>query len=289
MADFYEEKEMNEAEEITGNKKKNKLPVIITGGAIAVILAVIAYWILISAENAVLNKNSKVEVYVMSEDMAKGTQLIDASVFIKKEVNSDVVPANAVTDISKLKDTYAIYDISKNTVITENMFRSKIAAENGTREISFDLASLAGSVNGTIRASDYIDLYILTVTGASSKYADAKETADTKESESETSGYIIDNKEKESQEEVVESIKKGNVSIKPTYTHIYVTAAYTADGVLIANNDTESKATRFTIVVPEADADYIIGAYSMDNTVFYATKWTDKAVNEAADRDTVIK
>ena len=121
--DFYEEDEINEAEEIADEKKdKKKLPVIIIGGAIAIIFAVVAYWLLISAENTLLNKNNKTEVYILNTDLKKGTRLTTPSIFLKAKIDEDLVPVNAITDISTLQDTYILYDISKNTIITSDMF-----------------------------------------------------------------------------------------------------------------------------------------------------------------------
>ena len=170
MADnFYREDELIDIENQEAKKedkakrkeKRNgKLSIAIIAGLVSIVIASLSYWLLLSAENRVLSEYDRTSVYVLSSDIAAGTQITDKSYFTEKQIDSSVVPENAITDLSQIKDTYALYDLSKNTVLTDNMFYSINDAENGTKEIGISLSSLTSGVNGIIRESDYIDLYI---------------------------------------------------------------------------------------------------------------------------------
>ena len=251
MSDFYDDEVLEKAENEVEKKKekekkKGKLPLILSGGAIAIIFAVVIYWILLSAETTVMSKYEKKQVFTLNKSISRGTKVDDPSIFSMKEIDAKIVPDNAITDLNSIKDMYAMCTLTKNTVLTKDMFYTVAKSENGTREISFALSGLSGSVNGTIRAADYIDLYILTP-------------------------YIVN-------KEFPGAVEENSISASPTYKKLYVSAAYTEEGVKIQNDDTTSIASRFTIVVPEKDADFIIGAFVTDNTTFMATKWTESAV-----------
>ena len=281
MSEFYEGEDIEKAEveaevqKEKNKKKKGKLSVLLAGGAIAIIFAIVAYWILLSAETAALSKYEKRKVYVLNQDIPKGMQILEPNIFSIKDIDATMVPENAVTNLAVLKDTYAAYNLSANSVITNDMFYSIDTAEKGNREVSFEIANLSGNVNGTIRASDFIDLYILTPKDSTNIYAD--------KDNQEFPGVSDKDKEntetKESSDSVINTDKElSKIAVKPTYSKLYVSAVYTSDGVKIQNGDTTSIATRFTIVVPNDEADYIIGAFVTNNTVIMATKWTDKAL-----------
>lgn len=282
MSEFYEGEDIEKAEveaevqKEKSKKKKGKLPVLLAGGAIAIIFAIVTYWILLSAETAALSKYEKRKVYVLNQDIPKGTQILEPNIFSIKDIDATMVPKNAVTDLVTLKNTYAAYNLSENSVITSDMFYKIDAAEKGNREISFEIANLSGNINGTIRASDFIDLYILTPKDSTNIYAD-KDKQD-------FPGVSDKDKENKETEESTDSIintdkELSQIAVKPTYSKLYVSAAYTSDGVKIQNGDTTSIATRFTIIVPNDEADYIIGAFVTDYTVIMATRWTDKALS----------
>ncbi|WP_027431979.1 CpaB family protein [Lachnospira multipara] len=263
MADnFYREDELIDIENQEAKKedkakrkeKRNgKLSIAIIAGLVSIVIASLSYWLLLSAENRVLSEYDRTSVYVLSSDISAGTQITDKSYFTEKQIDSSVVPENAITDLSQIKDTYALYDLSKNTVLTDNMFYSINDAENGTKEIGISLSSLTSGVNGIIRESDYIDLYIYNGNANSSNLTSTSETT------------VINGDKSVTYLNPGESIStKGTVdtslSVSPTYKRIYVSKAFTSDGVRISNNDTTSITSRINIVVPESDADYITGA-----------------------------
>ncbi|WP_027438733.1 SAF domain-containing protein [Lachnospira multipara] len=263
MADnFYREDELIDIENQEAKKedkakrkeKRNgKLSIAIIAGLVSIVIASLSYWLLLSAENRVLSEYDRTSVYVLSSDIAAGTQITDKSYFTEKQIDSSVVPENAITDLSQIKDTYALYDLSKNTVLTDNMFYSINDAENGTKEIGISLSSLTSGVNGIIRESDYIDLYIYTGNTNSSNLTSTSETTVINNNGSVT---YLNPGESISTEGTVDT----SLSVSPTYKRIYVSKAFTSDGVRISNSDTTSITSRINIVVPESDADYITGA-----------------------------
>ena len=226
------------------NKKKTVLKgsskVLITVGAIALVLSCVVYGLLITMENAVLGKYDKQVVYIAKEDIAKGTQITDTSYFVKKSVDTDVVPTNAITDYNVLKDTFALTDINKNEILVNNKFGAIENEEVGTKKISIPCANtVTGSVNGTIRTSDYIDIYIV--------------PTDYNISGSVKKGYDISG-------ETEEKKPTSYNLLKPTYTRVYVSEVFDDKNVKIANNDTSSVTASFNIVLPESEADYVMSA-----------------------------
>lgn len=260
--EFYREDELIDIENQEAKKddKKNKkakktgkLSVAIIAGLVALIFSVVAYWALLSAEDKALNKYDRTTVYVLTTDVAAGTQLTDASLFATKNVDSSVVPANAITDISSIKDTYILYDVSANSIITDNMFYSINESENGTKEIGIALSSLTASTNGIIRESDFVDLYInFNTSNSTSLESDTKTTVVSSDG---SVAYLS-----EGENISAATNMEAGVSVSPTYKNIYVSKAFTADGVRISNSDTTSITNRINIVVSEADANYIIGS-----------------------------
>ncbi len=260
--EFYREDELIDIEnqEAKKNDKKNKkakktgkLSIAIIAGLVALIFSVVAYWALLSAEDKALNKYDRTTVYVLTTDVAAGTQLTDASLFATKNIDSSVVPANAITDISSIKDTYILYDVSANSIVTDNMFYSINESENGTKEIGIALSSLTSGVNGIIRESDFVDLYINF--GTSNSTTLDSDTTTTVVSSDGSVAYLS-----EGENISAATSMEAGVSVSPTYKNIYVSKAFTADGVRISNSDTTSITNRINIVVSEADADYIIGS-----------------------------
>lgn len=267
----------------TKTKGKNTNRFLIAG-IIALIFALLSYSLMIALENIVLSKYDRVTVYTLKEDFAKGTQITDTSNFKKKTVDSAIVPEGALTSLSNIQGNYVKYDLPANTVVTNKMFQNIEDVVAGTNEIGIAMADLTGSVNGILRASDYIDIYIVP-----SNYNEEKnEATGTKEVESSAASqieeegdtsYIIGDtvvnansasealKQVDQSEQVStkatesETEKLGNVkSIKPTYKRVYVSKVFNDDGALIPNDDTTTIASRFNIVMSDDDCNYLIGA-----------------------------
>ena len=98
----------------------------------------------------------------------------------------------------------------------------------------------------------YIDLYIYTGNTNSSNLTSTSETTVINNG----SVTYLNPGESISTEGTVDT----SLSVSPTYKRIYVSKAFTSDGVRISNSDTTSITSRINIVVPESDADYITGA-----------------------------
>lgn len=224
-------------------------------GAISLVIAIIVYGGLIFAENAVLGKYDKTIVYVAKENIAKGSK-VNEDLFETKQLDTAVVPENvlAVVDIDKVADTYAVIDIGKGNIITKNLFASVLEEEKGTKMIGIPAESIADSVNGIVRTSDYIDIYLV------SKEYDKDEVVLTE-------SYIedISGNQYECEREVFAD------DVTPLFEHIYVDGCFDANGVRIANEDAETCATSFNVVLEKEDADKIVSALASDWKI-YITK-----------------
>lgn len=143
-------------------KTSNKNNTLLIAGVIAVLFSIVVYGILISAENSVLGKYDRTRVYVVAseEGIGSGTQVTESD-FVMQQMDTALVPANAITNLSEIENTFALYPLAQNTVITKEMFHDIDTELNGDKEIGISVSSLAGAVNGILRSSDYIDIYIL--------------------------------------------------------------------------------------------------------------------------------
>ena len=220
----------------------------IIAGIIALIIAIVGYSLLIAAENAVLGKYDKNDVYIAKEDIAEGTQLTE-DMFVAHSIDSAVIPTGAITDVSALANTYATINIPKNMVVTSDYVKNIKDAIVGDKEIGINTADLAGSVNGILRASDFIDIYIVPNTFE-------------KDLQKQNAQVVMDNGDGTTS--VVTPTASATMTtvpdIEPAYTRVYVNRVFNDEGNLIANNDVESLATRFNITLPAEDANYLISA-----------------------------
>lgn len=154
---------MKRAEKV---KKVKNLNGYLIAGVIALIVAIVGYVFLVASENAVLGKYDRTNVYIAKETIAKGTPLKD-DMFKKKSIDTEIVPANAIRDISQIKDTYVSSELPKNQVLTESNLVNIHDVVQGEKEVGLNIKDLAGSVNGVLRPSDYVDIYIIPKTYSS--------------------------------------------------------------------------------------------------------------------------
>lgn len=228
--------------------QKGKVFLII--GLIALLLSCGLYGMLIATENAVLGKYDKTTVYMANTDIAKGTQITEPTVFMTKSVDSTIVPSNAVTNLEDIKDSFALAFIPKNGILTINNFGALSDVEEGTREVGFEVDSIAGGVNGILRASDYIDIYVV----------DKDYTMN--EEENDTMWGITYDKEERMKEEGKASVSVSHEPkiLEPTFKRIYVSKVFDKDGLQIQNSDTESATTNFNVVLDEEQANLLLSA-----------------------------
>ena len=273
---------------IRKERKNKNTNAFVMAGVVALLFSAIGYGVMLAGENAVLGKYDRTSVYILKEDLKSGTQIDDKNVseyFNSKNIDTEIVPTNAITDLKQLDGTYIKQDTPKNSVITESMFQKMDEVIEGDKEIGINISSLAGSVNGILRASDYIDIYIIP-----KNYSDyvGKDTNNENNGNNQSEGitYVVDGEvlteeqyndkvnedttedaDKDTDETTNENTDKNTqgittnaVSIAPTYEHVYVNKVFDDDGDIISNNDTEAKAGKFNVILPKEDADYLIGA-----------------------------
>ena len=215
------------------NNNEKKLNSFIVAGIIALIVAILCYMVLLICEDRVINKYDRTTVYLAKTDIAKGTQVSEKD-FKQKSIDTQIVPTDAIDDISQISGTYVVNDIAKNSVVYAKQFEKVADAIDGTREVGVDTANLSASVNGVLRTSDFVDIYVFTDEEAQA-----------------VSGATMD------QTEVVSNI----VSEKsPTYSRVYVNSVFDDSGNIIKNDDDSSIAERFNIILDEDKADVLVSA-----------------------------
>jgi hypothetical protein len=104
-------------------------------------------------------------IAVAAGDILKNTQITEAnagSLFVKKQINAELVDSNTVTDINSLIGMYVSDDvIYGKAVINASMFESTkdiMTQYNNPVTVSFTVSSIADAVCGRIRKGDYINL-----------------------------------------------------------------------------------------------------------------------------------
>lgn len=221
-------------------------------GVISVILAIGIFFFLTMSEKTILDGAEARTVFVAKEDIPSGTVLNNTKYFKQLTINEKAVPKNAITNLKDIKGNYALVNIGENTIITDAMTKSPKKDLAGDKMIGFSCGDLPTSVNGIIRTSDYIDIYILS-----------------DEDDSQNQTIMTDEKGNV----VTENAEGFNTTARPAFTRVYVSSAFDENGKLIVNSDDTSIAKNFNIVVNEEDADIIVNA--INNKSIYIVKNID--------------
>ena len=220
----------------TDKNSEQRLNVFLITGVIALIVSILCYSLLLMGEDRVLGKYDKTEVYIAKSDIAKGTQ-VDEKDFKKKSIDTEIVPSGAITDISTVDGTFVTYDIAKNSVIYDAEFQKIKDVVTGTREVGVDTANLSASVNGILRSSDFVDIYIF-------------DSAEEVQQVSDDTTVVDDS----------QPVSNSLTTTTPTYSRVYVNKVFDSSGNVIANDDNTSIAERFNVTLEESDADYLVSA-----------------------------
>ncbi len=145
-------------------KVHSKLNGFFISGVIALVLTLVAYGILVFAENAVLGKYDKVTVYTASTDIEQGTPLT-ADMFTSQLVDRRIVPSDALPETTSFETVVAQYfanqKISKNGILCAKDITKTLDKVSGTHEVGISVKDVSSIANGVIRASDTVDIYIL--------------------------------------------------------------------------------------------------------------------------------
>ncbi len=145
-------------------KTNEKLKAFFITGAFTFIIAVVLYGILIFAENKVLGEYDKKTVYIAKTDIAEGSPLTP-DLFELRLIDSSIVPSDAMSEISGFNEVilsyYADRSISKNNVLCAKDITLIAEKITGTHEIGISVGDASHIVNGIIRTSDLVDIYII--------------------------------------------------------------------------------------------------------------------------------
>ncbi len=228
------------------DKKQKNFKGYLIGGALAIVLALVAYGLLVFAENTALEKYETVAYLAFGQDMKKGTKIEDTSGFTVINIAPQNVPVTAVLDPDSLIGQYLVADVDANTLCTSTLFKELPEAGEGTKSLSLFVDAPYKCVSGTLRASDYVDVYIVPPS--------YKE--DEKTTEYDENGYTY---------------TKTDVSFEvltKSYENIFLDRAFDADGLEIMNDDTVAKTTQFEITVDSVTADEIISMIALGYQVY---------------------
>lgn len=249
-------------------KSDTNWSVVLLIGILAIGLATGAYFLLLNQEKKALDMGDKASVYVLNEDIQVGTKITESNV-IQKNLLAENVPASAVTltaeDLNGSK--YIMISANKNTVLTPDMLAD--VAEIGEKEVGIATDSLASAINGILRSSDYVDIYVIPAdydpsetTYAEQEYEVTDVNPETGETTTRTETTMV----------ATGTVVK-DYSIKPMFSHVYVSKVFDEDGALIPNSDTTSIVSNFNIVLNGEDADFLIG--SLQDATVYIVKCKD--------------
>lgn len=235
-------------------------------GLIAIILAIAAFFVLLSQEKKALDEGEKIQVYIAKEDIAAGTPITKA-MFKQDYVITNLVPASAqnITEDDLTGSLYTITNLNKNGILTEDMLSP--VAEDGTQEIGIATASLASAINGILRDSDYVDIYVIPEDWTPSSTTYTAVAYDETSIDEETGETITTQKYKD----VPGGLSLQDYSIAPTFQHVFVSKVFDGDGNRIATSDAESHVSNFNVVLDAQDANYLVGA--LQSGTVYVTKY----------------
>lgn len=143
-------------------REKSILPGVII---VSLVVAVVAYAVMLNAEKAALSDYEKGAVYIAAKPIPKGQLITEANAreyLMLKEIDQSLIPVSAITDPTELTDLVSVYGIDQGSLLTEGMFDKVL-------EITQDMADpvIAGCkaddlyqiVGGVLRAGDRINIY----------------------------------------------------------------------------------------------------------------------------------
>lgn len=201
--------------------------------AVALILSVIAFIVLITVQRSFIELPPTKTVLAAVTEIPAGTQITTENVnqyFATMSLNSDAAPKAAYIDAQEVIGKITCGDISRNETATQNRFIDTSGAQDiqNPVEVSVAAASSAYADGGRIRAGDSVNI-----------------------------GYILSGDEKQ----YIEILSS-----------VYVTAALDTSGVSAANQNDGVIATQFSLLIPKADAETLYSQIERGNVVVQKVK-----------------
>ncbi len=143
-------------------QKKNIWPGTIV---LALITSIVIYAVMINSEKNALADYEKGSVYVITQDIPKGTLIREDNYpeyFALKEIDKKLVPEKAISTAEQIQNLVASCSIDKGALATLSMFESVNDITKEMKEpviASFKADDLYQVVGGTLRAGDRIHIY----------------------------------------------------------------------------------------------------------------------------------
>lgn len=187
------------------SKAKNIYPI---AAFMALIVAVVLYFVMIHAEKTALSDYEKAPVIITKSEVPINMVITEDNVdkyFEEISFDKKFIPEDSIADKTLLYGKAPCFTMDNGTFITNGMFKNineYINSMEDPRVAAIMVNDLSQIVGGVIRAGDTIDI------------------------------YVINEKKEESMINIEEE--------KPLFTNIYVYEAFDATGIKIDNDDNTS-------------------------------------------------
>lgn len=248
---FNRKKEKKSIDTDTAQKGKSVLP-----GAIlmALIVAVVLYFVMINVEKNVLANYEKGQVIITGTAVPQNTLITEENAgayFKSAELDKNIIPDNAITDLAELYGKAPYFELAPKTALSSNMFKNIDEIAAGMKEPKLMAISTDGVtriVNGIIRSGDMVDIYIVepSTEGEQSEMGAETESGTGTETEPDEG---------------------------PAYAGVYVQEAFDGAGVSIPNEDKTSLCQNINVLF---EASKIHEYYEKaENATVYVVKHID--------------
>ena len=133
--------------------------------AVAFVAALTLFFVLLHVEKEALKAYETASVWVAGKEIPNGFVITKEDIedyFEQKEVNKDILPIGYLTSVQALEEKQAVLDISKGTILTDNMFCSReMYAEQMKSPVLVGVKAedISQMVSGVLRAGDMVHIY----------------------------------------------------------------------------------------------------------------------------------
>lgn len=226
------------------NAESRKQKKILPGAvALGLLLSIIIYAVMLHIEKSALSDFERCTVVTAVKEVPAG-QMITAenagNYFTQKEIDTKLVPANAVPVAEQIAGQAALYNIDSGSIITTGMFESFNEIIEGMEDpviAGFKADDLYQVVGGVLRAGDRIHIYKV----------EADEPDDRSITDPMTKG--------EEQATPIDQAEETEVPETVLWENIYVQEVFDQAGNRIPSGDQETAAQRVNIYLDKTDVE----------------------------------
>lgn len=131
----------------------------------SIVLTTISFTALYFIEKKMLNPDGTTSVYMASKDTPEGTVLTADNItnyFFEKEINSSIIPNDAIKSKEDLIDAYTKDPIYKNEIAIKNRFGENKQRMNvkDKRVMGLKFTDIGEVVGGVLKKGDLIDIIV---------------------------------------------------------------------------------------------------------------------------------